>query len=58
MGNMVWDNGRRELVETRSGVYVVADVAGIEKQLPVGSSGGGGFRGNFTVPAPLLFPRN
>ncbi len=58
VGNMIRNNGGRELVETGSGVYVVADVAGIEKKLPVCSSGGGGFRGNFTVPTPLLFPRN
>ena len=58
VGNMVRDNGGRELEETGSGVDVVADVAGIEQQLPVCTSGGGGFRRNFTVPTPLLFPRN
>ncbi len=57
MGNMVRDNGGRELEETGSGVDVVADVAGIEQQLPVCTSGGGGFRRNFTVPAGLLLAR-
>ena len=57
MGHVIRDDGCGELEEAGGGVDVVADVSSIEQKLSVCARGGGGFRGNFAVPAPLLFAR-